>query len=105
MKAFDSGRWLRASRHLDRVLELPAGERGACVEDIRREDPDIATDVEAMLEQHRQLSAEGFLDAAKPLKPVEASLAGVVIGAYTLKSNIGHGGMGSVWLADRKSVV
>jgi serine/threonine-protein kinase len=101
MKAFDSRRWLRASRHLDRVLELPAGERGACVDDIRREDPDIATDVEALLEQHRQLSAEGFLDAATPLKPVDASLAGVVIGAYTLKSNIGHGGMGSVWLASR----
>ncbi len=101
MKAFDTKRWLRASQHLDRVLELPADERGACVEDIRRQDPDIATDVEVMLEQHRQLSAEGFLDAATPLKPMEASMAGVVIGAYTLQSNIGHGGMGSVWLASR----
>jgi serine/threonine protein kinase len=101
MKAFDSGRWLRASRHLDRVLELPDAERSAVVESIRLEDPAIATDVEVMLEQHRQLSAEGFLDTKTPLKPVEASLAGVVIGAYTLKSNIGHGGMGSVWLASR----
>ena len=28
-------------------------------------------------------------------------LAGVTIGAYTLVSPIGHGGMGSVWLAER----
>ena len=101
MKAFDNARWLRASRHLDRVLDLPADQRDRCVEAIRREDPDIATDVAVMLEQHRQLNAEGFLDAATPLKPVEASMAGVVIGAYTLKANIGHGGMGSVWLAAR----
>src|SRR5215471_4759397 len=30
-----------------------------------------------------------------------ASLAGQVLGAYTLESQIGHGGMGSVWLARR----
>ncbi len=101
MKAFDTARWLRASRHLDRVLDLPAAERDACVDAIRREDPDIATDVAVMLEQHRQLNAEGFLDAATPIRPMEASMAGVVIGAYTLKANIGYGGMGSVWLASR----
>src|SRR5215470_6309030 len=30
-----------------------------------------------------------------------ASLAGQTVGAYTLESQIGHGGMGSVWLARR----
>ena len=98
---FDSGRWLRASRHLDRVLDLPPDRRAACVASIRDEDPDIATDVEAMLAQHRQLSAEGFLESAPAMKPPEASLAGVVVGSYTLASRIGHGGMGSVWLAQR----
>ncbi len=37
----------------------------------------------------------------RTIEPIEASLAGVTIGAYTLKSSIGHGGMGSVWLASR----
>jgi len=100
VKAFDTARWLRASRHLDRVLDLPDDERDAFVATIRRDDPDIATDVGVMLKQHRQLSAEGFMDAA-PAKPTEPSMAGVVIGAYTLKANIGFGGMGSVWLAER----
>lgn len=101
MRAFDSGRWLRASRHLDRMLDLPPHERAAGLAAIREQDPDIATDVEAMLEHHRQLSAEGFLDAAPPAKPVEVTLAGVTVGAYTLASPIGYGGMGSVWLASR----
>jgi len=101
MPTFDSSRWLRASGHLDRVLDLPPHERDACIEAIRTTDPDIATDVQAMLDQHRQLSAEGFLDTGAPLKPLEPSLAGVTIGTYTLTSVIGSGGMGSVWLASR----
>ena len=32
---------------------------------------------------------------------VRPTLAGQTVGAYTLRSAIGHGGMGSVWLADR----
>jgi serine/threonine protein kinase len=100
-KAFDTARWVRASRHLDRVLDLPEDERDACVAQIRTEDPDIATDVQAMLAQHRQLSEEGFLESGTPIRPLQASLAGVVVGAYTLESPIGHGGMGSVWLATR----
>jgi serine/threonine-protein kinase len=101
MRTFDSERWLRASRHLDRMLDLPAHERAAGLAAIRMQDPEVATDVEAMLEQHKQLSAEGFLDTAPPIKPVELTLAGVTVGAYTLKSPIGYGGMGSVWLASR----
>jgi eukaryotic-like serine/threonine-protein kinase len=101
MQTFDNGRWLRASSHLDRVLDLPPHQRAACLDEIRATDPEIATDVEAMLDQHRQLSAEGFLDTVVPIKPVEASLAGVTIGTYTLTSVIGYGGMGSVWLASR----
>ena len=53
MGAIDSGRWLRASSHLDRVLDLPPQERPACLKAIRAEDPEIATDVEAMLDEHR----------------------------------------------------
>lgn len=102
MKAtFDSARWLRASRYLDQVLDLPAEDRDACVATIRGANPDIATDLEVMLAQHRQLSEEGFLESRPAAAPAEASLAGVVVGAYTLESALGHGGMGSVWLARR----
>jgi serine/threonine protein kinase len=101
MGAMDSGRWLRASGHLDRVLELSLPEREACLATLRAEDPESAADVAELLDEHRRLSAEGFLDSAPPIRPLEPALAGVTIGAYTLVAPIGHGGMGSVWLASR----
>lgn len=54
-----------------------------------------------MLAEHRLLSAEGFLDADASIQTPEPPLAGLTIGAYTLVSAIGHGGMGTVWLATR----
>ena len=100
MSAMDRSRWLRASGHLDRVLELPLHAREACLAVIREEDPESAADVAALLDEHRRLTDEGFLDSAPPI-PREAPLAGVTIGAYTIVSRIGHGGMGTVWLASR----
>src|SRR3954452_12531941 len=101
MRTMDRGRWLRASGHLDRVLELPPQERDACIEALRHDDPESAADLAALLDEHRRLTAEGFLESAQPLQPREAALAGITIGAYTLLSRIGHGGMGTVWLASR----
>ncbi len=93
-------RWQRASPHLDQVLDLPPAESDAYLMSLRAGDPQVAADVEALLKEHRELSDEGFLDSA-PLHRPEPKLAGVTIGAYKLVSSIGHGGMGSVWLAER----
>jgi serine/threonine protein kinase len=101
MKAVDRARWRRASPYLDLVLDLPAPAREARLRELRATEPEIAADVEAMLAQHRVLSAEGFLDARPLVEPPEPALAGVTVGAYRLVSPIGHGGMGSVWLAER----
>jgi eukaryotic-like serine/threonine-protein kinase len=99
----DRQSWLRASRHLDRVLDLPPQERAACLAALRTEDPESAADVEALLAEHHLLSAEGFLDSKPTIRLPEepAQLSGVKIGAYTLVSSIGHGGMGTVWSAIR----
>jgi serine/threonine protein kinase len=101
MKAFDRARWSRASPYLDMVLDLPAEDRPARLRELRATEPDVAADVEAMLAEHRKLSAEGFLDGRPIVAPPEPSLAGTTIGAYRLVSPIGYGGMGSVWLAER----
>ena len=101
MKAFDRARWSRASPYLDMVLDLPVQDRPERLRELRATDPDIAADVEAMLAEHRKLSAEGFLDGRPIVAPPEPSLAGTTIGAYRLVSPIGYGGMGSVWLAER----
>ena len=96
MSVIDPQRWLRASHHLDVALDLPPNERQACLAALRVEDPETAAEVEALLAEHNLLSAEGFLNAAPPVPPAEVPLAGVTIGAYTLVSPIGHGGMVTV---------
>ncbi len=97
----DTGRWRRISSHLDHVLALVPGEREAFVASLGAEDPALAADQLALLEEHRVLESEGFLADRAVALPVPAALEGTTVGAYTLVKSIGRGGMGSVWLASR----
>ena len=99
-KPIDTTRWLKLSGLLDRALELSPLERDGWLRELRSTDPESAAELIAMLDEHRQLRAEGFLDSS-PLAEVDHSLTGVTIGSYTLISRIGDGGMGSVWLGQR----
>jgi hypothetical protein len=69
MRALDSGRWLRISGHLDRILDLPPEEWTTGLDVLRAEDPEIAADVASMLDQHRRLTAEGFLTTRRRFRP------------------------------------
>ena len=101
MSTMTPERWQEISPHLNHLLSLPADERSAWLESFRQEKPNLADLLQKLLEEHSMLAREGFLEAA-PLRPENASsLAGQTIGAYTLVSPIGQGGMGSVWLAER----
>ena len=91
---------MKISAHLDRALDLSPLERDAWLNELGATDPQSAAELAALLADHRQLHAQGFLDAS-PLGDRDASLSGVIIGAYTLISRIGEGGMGSVWLGRR----
>jgi serine/threonine-protein kinase len=94
-------RWRVLIPHLDRALELPAEERGPWLAALRAQDAALADDLAALLAKRELLERKGFLEAT-PVGPApQASLAGQVIGDYTLRSLLGQGGMGSVWLADR----
>ena len=96
----DTQRWLKISAHLDRALDLSQVERDAWLKELAATDPESAAELVALLADHRQLRTQGFLDAS-PMSETDASLSGVIIGAYTLISRIGDGGMGSVWLGRR----
>jgi eukaryotic-like serine/threonine-protein kinase len=100
MSAVSRERWQFVSPHLDRAMEMTDGERGRWLAALRSQDPGLAADLEALLEERCSLDREGFLEGAVSLPP-PASLTGQTIGAYTLVSSIGRGGMGSVWLARR----
>ena len=94
-------RWRLVIPYLDRGLELAAGDRPAWLAALAAQDPDLARDLTDLLDQHDRLDAEGFLAGAVPRPAPRASLEGQTLDSYTLRSRLGQGGMGSVWLADR----
>jgi eukaryotic-like serine/threonine-protein kinase len=93
-------RWRAVRPHFDRALELGVLERAEWLEALRADDRDLASDVEELIADHGVVDREGFLETP-PVAPELTSLAGQAIGAYTLISPIGQGGMGNVWLARR----
>ena len=98
--AFSGDRWRKAAAYLDLVIDGSAAEQERSLEWLRAVDPEMAADVAVLLAHHRELIAKRFLEDSPPLPPAGPA-AGSRIGGYVLRSMIGHGGMGSVWLADR----
>ena len=87
-------------RLLDEALDLAPAERAAWIERLRAERPEDAREVERLLAAETGLDARGFL--VSPAGGFAApSLAGRRLGAWTLERPLGHGGMGTVWLARR----
>src|SRR5690349_13275154 len=92
--------WQSVSPYLERALEMGDAERAVWLASLRKEDSAVASHVEELLQEHQALVQEGFLEQC-PQTSNQPALAGQTIGAYTLESPIGEGGMGSVWLARR----
>jgi eukaryotic-like serine/threonine-protein kinase len=101
MTTLSPDRWQQVSPYLDQALSLPESERSAWVESFRAEKPELAELLQELLEEHRALAQKRFLEGSPIHDTNQSSLAGQKIGAYTLISPIGEGGMGSVWLAER----
>jgi serine/threonine-protein kinase len=100
MHAPNPDEWQEVSPYLDEALAMPAEERAGWLASLRESNPELASMVEALLDEHRILEEEHFLEHC-PAQLPEPVLAGQSFGTYTLISAIGHGGMGSVWLARR----
>ena len=103
MFSISNDRWRELSPLLDKAIELEGDERAAWLDSLHSENPDLAADLELLLDEHDALTEERFLDQVAALPP-EPSLKGQIVGAYTLLSPIGQGGMGNVWLAQRSDV-
>jgi serine/threonine-protein kinase len=100
LTVLDPDRWRIVSPYLDRALELPEDERTTWLRSLRSEDPTLADEVAALLDDRRAASREGFLDGRAAGAPSRVG-RGDAVGAYTLESWIGQGGMGTVWRARR----
>ncbi|HEX6536097.1 MAG TPA: serine/threonine-protein kinase [Gemmatimonadaceae bacterium] len=96
MAVIDRDRWRELGPLLDHALELDEDERRAWLAALGAESPALASELASLLSGEIVADRRGFLSS-----PLDAKLDGLQLGAYTLVRPIGHGGMGSVWLARR----
>ncbi len=100
----DPDRWRQVNEIFARVVEAPENERSERLRALTGHDPDLASEVESLLraDAAAQTSAEPFLKRALAEPPDEDDpVEGQQIGPYRLSRQIGRGGMGLVYLAER----
>lgn len=100
-----SARWSEVSELFERIVALPAAERAAALDAACGGDADLLARVEAMLGADASLPP--LLDASPAdladalALPGAPAAEGWHVGPYHLRRELGRGGMGVVYLAER----
>ena len=106
----DAERWKRVDELLQAALQVPADQQEEFLRQQCGGDGELQQEVSSLLISHHD--ADNFLDqpliesAALKNSALEEqqfvdSLTGRVVSHYRILSHLAHGGMGSVWLAER----
>ena len=101
MPALSPDQWQILSPYLDQALGMSNEERSKWLATLRSEKPELADQIEQLICEHHTLAKEGFLESNLADLRGQAAPSGQTLGAYTLLSQIGQGGMGTVWLGER----
>jgi WD40 repeat protein/serine/threonine protein kinase len=103
-EAWTSTQYSRISKLLDDALELAPDAREAWLADLDTRDREAAREIRELLKPGAE-TIERILTGAEEviasLPEADWSLVGRQFGPYRVCSLLGHGGMGSVWLAER----
>ena len=100
-------RWALISPRLDELLELEAAARTARLAQWRADDPQLASELQKLLDGSAALDGQQFLNSAALAATLAGAATGnmphegMLCGAWVLERSLGSGGMGSVWLARR----
>lgn len=92
--------WRAISEQLDHALELRGAAREAWLARLEEREPALAAAVRSLLAEGTEL-ADSLLSTSPARVLISSGLSGQRLGAYVLESVLGHGGMGTVWLASR----
>ena len=93
MAEISATQWQELNPLLDELLEA-AEPRAHRLAQIRRANEALANHLEALLRQRTAVERDAFLEGVALALPKDDTLAGMVVGSYTLERPIGQGGMG-----------
>lgn len=105
MKTEDA-RWSRLRDLFSQAMDLPLEERQVFVDESCKDDPELRDELSALLSADLE-KISGPLTSAVDVaikatsRDRRMSLIGNVVGSYRLVSVLGHGGAGTVYLAER----